>query len=277
MIEPLDLSLIFADQHPRDAARVLESLPASKTSEFLANITDSSAARIMSFMAADYAAVCVPLLPVARKILLFKQLEIQTTMDIFRYLGARDKNQLLNQLPLNKRLAVQALNKYSQNSVGAWMSTDYVAVAEDTTVEDVIEVIQRSDSQYQDYVYVIGSRRQYLCAVRVSLLLKASLHARISVVKSDSHDSLMARALIQDTLEHPGWQHHRIMPVTDYDNRLVGILSYRDLNTAVEQSHVEFTAQAANISGSAVNLFWVVFNNFLQLLIDISAIALRKN
>ena len=87
----------------------------------------------------------------------------------------------------------------------------------------------------------------------------------------------MARALIQDISEHRGWQQHRFLPVTEYDNRLVGVLSYNDLNIALEQSHIEFTEHATNIGGEAMTLFWVLFNNFLQILNDLSTIVLRKS
>jgi len=276
MIEPLDLSLIFAEQHPRDAARTLETLPASKTCAFLLQITDAGAAHVIGYMAADYAAICLPLLPKAKITPLFKELEIQTTVDIFRYLNAREKNLLVNHLPLNKRLAIQTLNKYSQNSVGAWMSTDYIFVTEDTTVEEAIEIIQGSDGDNQDYVYIVNSKRQFIGSVRTSLLLKASLHARISAIKNKSTEIMPARSLIQDTLDHPGWQQHRVLPVIEYDNRLVGILSYNDLHIALEQSHTEFTTQAANIGAEGINLFWALFNNFLQLLADLSTIMLRN-
>lgn len=276
IINPLDLSLRFVEQHPTDAVGILESLPAEKTCDYILNASENCGTQLIGLMSANYAAVCVSLLPASKTVPLFKELEIQTTVEIFRYLNTRDKNRLINQLPLNKRLAVQALNKYNQNSVGAWMRTDFIAVTEDTTIEEIIEIIQQSHDPYQDYVYIVNSKRQFVYAVRTATLLKTGLHARISTVKTLSTECLMARAMIQDVTEHPGWQHHRVLPVTEYDNRLAGILSYSDLNIAMEQSHLAFSNRAADVSGEAINLFWLVFNNFLHLFIDASAAILKK-
>ena len=95
MIEPLDLSRNFAERHPADAAKLLETLPASKSSEYLLSLSDPLAARIVTLLAADYAAACMPLLPMGNKIQLFRQMDVQTAVDIFRYLNTKETNCLL--------------------------------------------------------------------------------------------------------------------------------------------------------------------------------------
>ncbi|KPJ94089.1 MAG: hypothetical protein AMJ53_05965 [Gammaproteobacteria bacterium SG8_11] len=277
MIEPLDLSLRFIEHHPGDAAKILETLPPYRTSELLLAIDDTFAVQVVTHLAADYAAACMALMPLDKKRQVFRQLDIQTSVDIFRYLNAKEKYRLLNQLPFSKRLAIQTVNNYSQYSVGAWMSTDYVFVREDKTVEEVIEYIQGSELQNQDYVYVVNSKRQLVSTIQTSQLLKASLKAHISAIRSISIYDLFARANIQDIAEHEAWKHFKILPVVEHDKRLVGALSYKDLMTALDKSRFEFNAQTANIGGEALNLFWALFNNFIELLNDMYSILLRKN
>jgi len=277
MIEPLDLAQQFVEQHPAEAAKVFETLTPARTSEFLLTINDAAVIRTVSYLAADYAALCIPLLPMDRKLTLFKQLETQTSVDIFRYLTSKEKFRLLNKLPFRKRLAIQTLNKYNQNSVGAWMSTDFISVREDKTIEEVIELIQGSDLPNQDYVVVVNANRQFVSLLNTSQLLKVGLKSRISSVRNTSDFNLSARATIQDVSLYDAWKHFTMLPVVEYDKRLVGVLSYKDLSTALEKSHIEFTARTASMGDEALNLFSSLFSNYIQLLNDFYRIITSKN
>lgn len=268
MVEPLDLSLRFIENHPVDAAKILESLPPSKTCEFLFHIDEQYVVKVMARLVPEYAANCFAQLPLDRSLQLVRQLETQPVVDIFRYLTPSIKNRLLNQMPLSKRLAVQTLNKYSQNSVGAWLSADYISVGEDRTIEDVIELIQESEQRNQEYVYVVNAKKQFVSAVNTFQLLKAGLKARISSIRGTSEISLSARSSIQDVCAHDAWKHYTMLPVIEHDRRLVGVLSYSDLMEALEKSQIEFNAQTASIGNEVLNLYWAVFNNFVQLLSD---------
>ncbi len=275
MIEPLDLTLTFLEKHPADAARVLESLPPTRTAELLSEVEPRYLGQTLNHMAADYTASCVPLVSTEKKVQLFRLLETQTAVDVFRYLDNKEKYRLLYKLPLSKRLAIQTVNKYNQNSVGAWMSTEYLSVKEDKTVEEVIELIQGSEST-QDYVFVVNVRRELVSIVKTSQLLKTSLSAQISAVRDRSVFSLTARTTIQEASSHEAWKFFHTLPVVEHDNRLVGALAYSDMSLALEKAHVEFSARTAGVGDEALSLFWVVFNNFIQLLNDLFSMAARK-
>lgn len=276
MIEPQALAQLFIEKHPSDAAKVLETLSPSRTSEFLLTLQDIAIARIVNHLAADYAALCIPSLPMDKKLGVFNHLDTQTAVDIFRYLTSKEKLRLLNQLPLRKRLAIQTLNKYTQNSVGAWMSTDYISVREDITIEEVIELIQGSELSNHDYVFVVNAKRQFISVVNTSQLLKAGLKAHISAVRKTTDFWLPARATIQEVAEHQAWKYFTLLPVVEHDKRLVGALSYKDLTAALNKSHIEFTASTAGLGEEALNLFLAVFRNYIQILYDFFAILMRK-
>jgi magnesium transporter len=276
MIDPQALAQLFIEKHPMDAAKVLETLAPTRTSEFLLTVQDSAIVRIVNHLAADYAALCILSLPMDKKLSMFNQLDTQAAVDIFRYLTSKEKLSLLNQLPLRKRLAIQTLNKYNQNSVGAWMSTDYIAVREDTTIEEVIELIQGSELSNHDYLFVVNAKRQFISVVNTSQLLKAGLKAHISVVRKTSDAWLPARATIQEVAEHQAWKYFTLLPVIEHDKRLVGALSYHDLTTALHKSHIEFTASTTGLGEEALNLFLAVFRNYIQILYDFFAILVRK-
>ena len=276
MIEPLNLAQQFIEQHPAEAAKVLETLLPAKTSEFLVTVNDEAIARTVTSLTAGYASLCITLLPMNRKVALFKLLETQSAVDIFRYLPNKEKVRLLNQLPLRKRLAIQTLNKYNQNSVGAWMNTDFISVREEKIVEEVIELIQSSDLPNKNYVMVVNAQRQFVSILNTSQLLTAGLKSRISSVRNKAIYCLTARATMQEIAQHEGWKHFTILPVVEHDKRLVGVISYEVLTSALEKSHIEFTARTANMGDEALSLFGSLFNNSIQLLNDFSSIFLNK-
>jgi magnesium transporter len=277
MIDPLDLAHYYIERHPADAARTLETLTPARTSEFLLAVDDKQITLAVAQLTPDYAAACIPFLPFDRKLSLFKHLDTQVTVDIFRYLNNKEKYGLLYKLPLSKRLAIQTLNKYNLNSCGAWMSTDYFSVREDKTVAEVIELIQTSDLANQDYVFVVNTKRQFLFTINTSQLLKTGLGAQLRAVGNPATASLPARATVQEVQEFGAWKHYTVLPVVEHDNRLVGALSYNDLMAAFEKSQLEFAARTADVGDEALSLFWALFNNSIQLLNDFYAILMRKN
>lgn len=276
MIEPLDLARKFVEKHPADAATLLETMPPANTSEFLSALNDSAATQITAHLAADYVALCIPRLPIDRKVYLFNHLPSQVSTDIFRYLNREEKYNILKKLPLLHRLNLQTINKYNQNSVGAWMSTSFISAREDNTVEEVIELIQASDLPNQDYVFVVNTKRQFVSIVNTSQLLKASLKTYISTVANASTFHLQARATLQEISQHIAWKHFTILPVIEHDKRLVGALSYNAVTMALDKSHVDFAESTTDIGDEALSLFWILFNNFIQLMDDFYNIVARN-
>ncbi|WP_455206005.1 magnesium transporter MgtE N-terminal domain-containing protein [Kaarinaea lacus] len=277
MIEPFDLALKFVENHPADAATILETMPPANTSEFLTALNDSAATEITTHLAADYVALCIPRLSIGKKVYLFNHLPSQVSADIFRYLGNEEKYNILKKLPLLNRLNLQTISKYNQNSVGAWMSTSFISARIDNTVEEVIELIQASDLPNQDYVFVVNAKRQFESIVNTSQLLKASLKTYIGAVANASTFHLQARATLQEISQHVAWKHFTTLPVIEHDKRLVGALSYNAVTMALDKSHVEFSARTSDIGDEALSLFWILFNNFIQLLDDFYSIAARNN
>lgn len=266
MSDYIDLSVKFIMRHPEDAAKLLENLPPAVVSNLLANLDTLVAIKLVKNLPADFAATCITIMPVEQKVDLIQQLDVQSCLEIFRYLHADEEKLLLPKLPLSKRLTIQTLNKYSENSVGSWMNTNITSISQVRSVEEAIEVVQDSSFGYHDHLYMVDIRKNYVATLLVSQLIKAKPNLKISDLEHSVKFSLSARLPLQSVVNHDGWKYFSILPVIEHNGRLVGELSNKTLMDALAKTEDEAATNSYATINETFNLYWVLFNNFILVL-----------
>ncbi len=140
-------------------------------------------------------------------------------------------NQLLNLLtPEERNVAVQLLG-YPESSIGRLMTSDYVRLRPDWTVEYALGHIRRHghDSETLNVVYVIDDGGKLIDDIRIRKLLLASPDAKVADEMDDSFVSLMAADDQETAVDAMRRSDMTALPVTDSDGVLVGIVTIDDV------------------------------------------------
>jgi magnesium transporter len=158
-------------------------------------------------------------------------------------------NALLKLLPLEDRTIALTLLGYPKNSVGRLMTTDYIDVNGDKTVQETLDYIRTfgKDSETINVIYVINDEGVLIDDIRIRELLFAPLNQKIkdlahgkfvSLSVNDNEESAIKVFLKNDRVA---------LPVIDNEGILLGIVTVDDVLNLINE---EDTKDIQKIGGS---------------------------
>ncbi|MEP7275777.1 MAG: hypothetical protein ABI812_05430 [Betaproteobacteria bacterium] len=246
MAEPDVLTHAFLAAHPQDAARVLEQLP----SDDAAALFDSAPARlcapVLGAMLPYPASRCLQRVDATRAPLLLSGISVPAAAAILRHLPEAQRIPLLDALPTPAALACRALLGYPEDSVGAFVDTEIVALTAEHRVRDAQDALGAARVTPSGPVYVIDAQRRPVGQVDLAVLLRAAPHDRLDRVMGAIPATLPAVTPLEGSADHPLWRLADVVPVVERSGALVGVVRRRALLAAQRR----FGAGAAPASGS---------------------------
>ena len=184
---------------------------------------------------------------------LIETLSAEETRHLLANLAPDDRTMLLGELPgqVTQRLInllspqdlkeVRQLLGYPERSVGRLMTPDYVAVRQNWTIQQAIDHIRQigKTSETINVVYVTDTQWVLLDALDLSVLILAKPDDRIADVMDEQYVSIQAsedREVAVDLLKK---YDKIVLPVTDSNGVLLGIVTVDDLLDVAEEVATE--------------------------------------
>jgi magnesium transporter len=169
------------------------------------------------------------------------ELYVDDAVDIIEEMPANVVRRILTQADPEMRKSINQILRYPENSAGAWMTTEYVSLRPEMTVEEAILRIRRQGVDKETiYTCYVTKDRKLLGIVTVKDLLLAEDD---EMLISD----LMESDLISVTTHTDQEEVARIfskydfiaLPVVDTENRMVGIVTVDDAIDVMEEEATE--------------------------------------
>ena len=203
----------------------------------------------------------------------FKILDLSTQKNIIQELTPFKTAELLNELPSDDRTAfleelpsevVKELIKlldpeerkitlsllgYPEGSVGRLMTTDYIAVQVDWTVQEVLEHIREvgKNSETIDVIYVVNDKGEFIDDIRIREIILA----RPEKIVGDIIDNRFITLNVTDDQESANQRfkmNNRVaLPVVDDKNIMLGIVTIDDVLWVASE---EFSEDMQKIGGT---------------------------
>lgn len=239
-----DLADIFQELKPEErlecfnlieedkAADMIEYLPANLQVEILGDIDTELAARIIQKLPHDAAA------------------------DVLGDMEEDDTEVYLESLPQKFSEEVRELMNYDEDTAGGMMTPLFMMVTPDMTVREVLDYIRnRADEDNIDlyYVYVTDKQDHLLGVVSLKNLLTSSFKTKIEdlmnsdIVKLHIDDY---RDAISDVFMKYQFDS---LPVVDQYNHLRGIVTWDDIQDAVEEETTEEIYASSGIATGSID------------------------
>ena len=242
----MERELLLAEVHENLAEhrllairQLLAEEQACDIAELFPDLSDEERLLVYRLLPKDVAAeVLVDMLAEDRRALIeaFSDYELRRVLD---ELYSDDTVELLDEMPSNfvrrilknctpeMRRSVNELLKYPENSAGSMMTTEYVYLSADMTVEEALAHIREVaiDKETVYTCYVTDRRRVLLGIVTARMLLISPLTMQVGdlmeehIVTVGTHEEREAVARLFDRYNFLA------LPVVDGDNRLVGIIN----------------------------------------------------
>ena len=231
----------FADWSPADIAECITDLPEEEQ------------------------AIVFRLLPHVLAGDVFEYLDVDTQHSVLKAMGTVDAARILNDMSPDDRTALleelpgvavaqllqllspeeksiaQTLLNYPDDSVGRLMTPDFVSVRADWTIQRVLDHIREHgrDSETLNVIYVTDEHGRLIDDVRIREFLLRPLDTLVRDIHDSSYVALKATDPAEMAVETFKRYDRNTLPVTDSDEKLLGIVTVDDMFDVQEEATTE--------------------------------------
>lgn len=244
-MQPADIAEIFEDANPKDIPVIFRILPKELAAEVFVNL-DSDMQQLLIDAFSDKE---------LREVI--DELFMDDTVDIIEEMPATVAKRILKHTDAETRRMINQLLAYPEDSAGSIMTTEYIDLKKDMTVEQAFDRIRKIgiDTETIYSCYVMSSRRKLLGIVSLKDLL---LNDKDCVIK-DLMDENVISANTVDDKEQVAQMFDKYdilaLPVVDKEGRLVGIITVDDVIDVIQEEATEDIEKMAAILPSEHSYF----------------------
>ncbi|MBQ1821122.1 MAG: magnesium transporter [Clostridia bacterium] len=236
-----DIAALFDDLEPEMLPRLFRLLPKELAADtFVEMESDSQETLIKGFSDSELKEV-------------IDELYIDDAVDIVEEMPANVVKRILTQADPDTRKLINELLKYPDDSAGSMMTTEYVELRPNWTVEDAIKTIRRTgiDKETINICYVTRADRTLYGYVTIRRLILSQPDVLIGDLAETTNVISCKTLDDQETVAQTLSKYDLLaLPVVDGENRLVGIVTVDDAIDVLQEEATEDIEKMAAITPS---------------------------
>jgi len=279
--EVAELKALVADLHETDIARLLEALPAPDRP------------RMIELLGSDFDFTALTELDETVRVQILEELTTKTVVDgvrdidsddavyILEDLDDADKQEILGQLPMSERAALQRSLDYPEESAGRRMQTEFIALPPFWTVGQTLDYIGETEGLPETFfeVFVVDPTYRLRGSVPLDRLLRTRRGVKLGeVVTPDRH---IVKAIDDQEDVARVFERYNLIsaPVVDEAERIVGVITIDDVVDVIQEEAEEDLKALGGVGGDEElsDSFWYIAKSrFSWLLLNLIAANLAS-
>lgn len=218
-MHPADIADILEDLAPAEREAVFHSLDEEVAAEALEEVDPKLQRALISSLDSEGAADIV------------EEMDPDAAADLLADLPEAHSDAILDSMEPAERQEVEELLEFREDSAAGYMTTDFVSVPENATVNEAIEALRQfeGDPDNVSEVYLTGPHHEFKGTVPLLRLMLAKPESRISVLSDSQVISCRVDARENQVAELFDKYNLRTLPVVNSGERLVGIIEADDV------------------------------------------------
>ena len=236
-LEAADIASLFAELDEERLPLVFRLLPKELAAEVFVELdSDEQEMLIRGFSNTELKEV-------------LDELYLDDTVDIVEEMPANVVKRILKHSDPETRKSINEILKYPDDSTGSIMTTEFVDLKEDMTVEAALKRIRRTgpDKETINVCYVIDDGRHLIGLLSIRTLLLAEDDDVIGDIMERNFISVQTLDDQETTARALGKYDFLALPVVDQENRLVGIVTVDDAMDVLQEEVTEDIEKMAAI------------------------------
>ncbi len=214
-------------RHPERAATALELIPLEEATLVLSRLPAKEIAPVVQRMSLQFASAVLECLEAHLLADVVEDLPLDVSARLLRRLPPVRIEEALEDIGQPLGAALRSLLRFPEDSAGALMDPEALALPEGLTSKEAWERIRRTPEAARYNVYVVDTAQRLVGVVNLRELMVASPSARLADFMVRDPLRLDARSDRAAVLAHPGWREVHSLPVVDEDDCYLGAVRYR--------------------------------------------------
>lgn len=218
-LHPADIADILEDLAPAEREAVFGSLDEEVAADALEEIDPKMQVELMRSIDSDKAADIV------------EEMEPDAAADLLGDLPLETSEEILEEMEPKEREEMAELLAFKENTAAGRMTTEYIAVPPQATVEDAILKLRAfpGEPELINTIYLVEAGGKLAGAVPLVSLVLASAGARLSTLSPERVISCTATTKDKDVAEMFDKYNLMSLPVVDDEGRLAGVVTADDV------------------------------------------------
>ncbi|HEX5579958.1 MAG TPA: magnesium transporter, partial [Gemmatimonadaceae bacterium] len=241
--EPASVGVETEEMHPRDLADVVEAMPEERVAELLAALPAERAAEVMEYLDERLRTSVLEQMTAHEAATIVVEMTPDDRADVLDELAEETAEEILLAIPAEERLITERLLAYEPDTAGGLMTTDFLSVPEDITVDDAllrVRALAREGRQETIYsIYVTDHEGRLAGVMSLRELLGAPEGTLVSDVAWEEVVSVNAEADQAEVARLTAEYDIIAVPVVDDEHRLLGLVTVDDVIDAIEEEATE--------------------------------------
>lgn len=252
-----ELKSLLSEMNPADLAQIFEEIKEKDLPVIFRILPKELAAEVFVEMEPEMQQLLIEAFSDKELREVMDELFMDDTVDIIEEMPATVAKRILKQTDANTRRMINQLLAYPDDSAGSIMTTEYIDLKKDMTVDMAFDRIRKIgfDSETIYACYVTDRSRRLLGIVTVKDLLLNPKDKVISEIMDENVISVNTLCDKEEVANHFEKYDLLSMPVVDMEGRLVGIVTVDDAIDVMQEEVTEDIEKMAAILPSERSYF----------------------
>lgn len=218
-LHPADIADILEELAPAQREAIFESLDEDVAAEALEEIDPKLQAQLVESLDSDHAADIV------------EEMDPDAAADLLENLPSNTSEEILEEMEDEEREEMEELLEFHEDTAAGRMTTDFLAVSPDATVEQAIDVLRSYDGGVETIsnIYLVDAAGR--CTGSVPLAMVALAHSTTTMrsLATEEMVSCLPGAGENDVIELFDKYNLLTLPVLDAEGHIHGVITADDI------------------------------------------------
>lgn len=248
------LAASLVGEHAANIVEILNGLPPTDAADVVRLLARDAAVEVLDKPELDFGAEIIEALPRSFAASMLAGMSADVAADIVRQLEEPAKTELMDGLDDASRGAIVGLLAYPESTAGAMMTTEFVSVPSDWSVEQTLQHIRQVE-RTRETVYAIylldPITRRLVGAVSLRRLISGELSAGILTLAPATAPITTFPLVDREDVARLITKHDLLaVPVIDKSGHLLGIVTVDDIIDAIIEENTEDVQKFGGMSAT---------------------------
>ncbi len=240
---PHSLAAETEEIHAADLADIVEALPRESVLALLGALPADRAADVLEYLSDDLRTEVLEEMSTPQAARLVAEMTPDDRADALEELEEETYEDILSEIPKAAREETERLLAFEPDTAGGLMTTEFVSVPEDTTVEAALASVRRiaraGRREAMHAIYATDEHGVLKGVLSLRELLAAAEGAKIRDIAWEEVVSVSATADREEVVSLTSNYDLVALPVVDDSDRIIGVVTVDDAMDAMVEEHTE--------------------------------------
>ncbi len=221
----------LARLHPADIADIVEELSRDDQRSVIETLDAEPAAETVSEIPAHMQVAILNSLPAGQVADIIEEMDPDEAADVLQELSPETSAEVLANMEAEEANEVRGLLGFEENTAGGLMTTEFIAMPENSTAEEVVQALKSFEGSIESVhaVYTVRGEEALAGTIPLGKILVSDRNAVLSQLASETLTSVPFHADEKTVVDLFNKYDLLELPVVDDDGRLLGVVTADDV------------------------------------------------